>query len=58
MENRPDRAERITRAWKILAAARPDVILAAARALSVGAPDMIPPELIDLGSRIIRAGGS
>jgi hypothetical protein len=53
----PDSSARVRAAWSILATVRPDVALAAGRALSEGAPGEVPDELVALGSRVIRAGG-
>jgi hypothetical protein len=55
-EDRPDRADRINRAWDVLGGARPDTIITAARALRSGAPLVVHPVAVALGERLIGVG--
>ena len=45
-------------AWHVLGTVRPDVAITAAKILLAANQDIIPPEAVDLGRRILGAGGN
>lgn len=53
LEERPDRVERVTKAWAIIGNQRADTAIMASKALLAGAPGVVTEETVTLGKRIL-----